>query len=113
MLTTYLSPYRVPLFTRLAEDYDVEVLCFGGGDRYVPPWFADLDEQLAAAPFPARRADGPRAAFEAARRYDAVIAPFAGGAIMPAAYAGARADAATVRAVGVGVGATPVTWRTC
>ena len=89
LLTTYLSPYRVPLYTRLAEDYGVEVLCFGGGERYVPPWFADLDEQLAAAPFPARRADGPRDAFDAARRYDAVIAPFAGGAIMPAAYAGA------------------------
>ncbi len=89
LLTTYLSPYRVPLFTRLAENDDVEVLCFGGGDRYVPPWFADLDEQLEAAPFPARRASGPRAAFDAARRHDAVIAPFAGGAIMPAAYAGA------------------------
>ena len=90
LLTTYLSPYRVPLYTRLAERYGVEVLCFGGGERYVPPWFANLDEQLAAAPFPARRAHGPRAAFTAARRYDAVIAPFAGGAIMPAAYAGAR-----------------------
>jgi glycosyltransferase involved in cell wall biosynthesis len=90
LLTTYLSPYRAPLYTRLAERHGVEVLCFGGGERYVPPWFADLDEQLAAAPFPARRADGPRDAFDAGRRYDAVIAPFAGGAIMPAAYAGAR-----------------------
>ncbi len=89
LLTTYLSPYRLPLYTRLAEDYGVEVLCFGGGERYVPPWFADLDEQLAAAPFPARRARGPRDAFDAGRRRDAVIAPFAGGAILPAAYAGA------------------------
>jgi len=89
LLTTYLSPYRVPLYARLAEQHGVEVLCFGGGERYVPPWFADLDEQLAAAPFPVRRADGPRDAFDAGRRYEAVIAPFAGGAIMPAAYAGA------------------------
>ncbi len=90
LLTTYLSPYRVPLYTRLAERYGVEVLCFGGGERYVPPWFADLDAQLAAAPFPARRAHGPKDAFSAGRSYEAVIAPFAGGAIMPAAYAGAR-----------------------
>jgi glycosyltransferase involved in cell wall biosynthesis len=90
LLTTYLSPYRVLLYTRLAERYGVEVLCFAGGERYVPPWFANLDEQLAAAPFPARRAHGAREAFVTGRRYDAVIAPFAGGAIMPAAYAGAR-----------------------
>lgn len=90
LLTTYLSPYRIPLYARLAERYGVEVLCFGGGERYVPPWFADLDAQLAAAPFPARRAHGPSGAFAAGRRYDAVIAPFAGGAILPAAYAGAR-----------------------
>jgi glycosyltransferase involved in cell wall biosynthesis len=90
LLTTYLSPYRVPLYTRLAERYGVEVLCFGGGERYVPPWFADLDQQLATAPFPARLAHGSRDAFDAGRRYDAVIAPFAGGAIMPTAYAGAR-----------------------
>jgi glycosyltransferase involved in cell wall biosynthesis len=90
LLTTYLSPYRVPLYERLAERHGVEVLCFGGGERYVPPWFADLDAQLAHAPFPARRADGAGEAFAAGRRYDAVIAPFAGGAIMPAAYAGAK-----------------------
>ncbi len=52
LLTTYLSPYRLPLYTRLAERYGVEVLCFGGGERYAPPWFADLDDQLAHAPFP-------------------------------------------------------------
>ncbi len=91
LLTTYLAGYRIPLYERLAQRHGVEVLCYGGGERYVPAWFADLDEQIAAAPFPARRIAGPREAFAAARRYDAAIAPFAGGAILPAAYAGARA----------------------
>jgi glycosyltransferase involved in cell wall biosynthesis len=90
LLTTYLAGYRIPLYERLAERHGVEVLCFGGGERYVPAWFADLDAQLATAPFPARRLRGPREAFSVAHRYDAVIAPFAGGAILPAAYAGAR-----------------------
>lgn len=91
LLTTYLAGYRVPLYQRLHERHGVEVLCYGGGERYVPAWFSDLDAQLAAAPFPARRLDGgPREAFSVAGGYDAVIAPFAGGAILPAAYAGAR-----------------------
>jgi glycosyltransferase involved in cell wall biosynthesis len=90
LLTTFLAAYRMPLYERLAERHGVEVLCYGGGDRYVPAWFTDLDRQLAAAPFPARRIGGPLEAFAAAGRYDAVIAPFAGGAILPAAYAGAR-----------------------
>lgn len=92
LLTTYLAGYRMPLYERLARDHDVEVLCYGGGERYVPPWFAaDLDAKLAAAPFPARRlAGGARGAFAVARSFDAVIAPYAGGAILPAAYVGAR-----------------------
>ncbi len=36
--------------------------------------------------------------------YDAVIAPFAGGAILPAAYAGARAAPPTVRPLGLRLG---------
>jgi glycosyltransferase involved in cell wall biosynthesis len=91
LLTTYLPAYRIPLYERLAQRHGVEVLCFGGGERYVPPWFADLDAQLQAAPFPARRLRGSREALTVARSYDLVIAPFAGGAILPAAYAGARA----------------------
>jgi glycosyltransferase involved in cell wall biosynthesis len=91
LLTTYLSAYRIPLYQRLAERHGVEVLCFGAGERYVPPWFADLDAQLQNAPFPARRLHGAREALTIARDYDAVIAPFAGGAILPASYAGARA----------------------
>lgn len=90
LLTTYLSPYRVPLYTRLAQRHRVEVLCYGGGERYIPPWFADLDGQLAAAPFPARRLLGLREALSLGRRYEAVVAPFAGGALLPAAYVGAR-----------------------
>ena len=86
----YLTGYRMPLFARLAEDHDVEVLCFGGGERYVPAWFSDLDRQLAEAPFPARRLAGPSEALAIGRGYDAVIAPVAGGAILPAAYIGAR-----------------------
>lgn len=90
LLTTYLTDYRMPLFRRLADRHHVEVLCSGGGERYVPPWFSDLEAQLAAAPFPARRLDGIGEALGIGRRYDAVIAPFAGGALLPAAYLGAR-----------------------
>ncbi|HEY8764828.1 MAG TPA: glycosyltransferase family 4 protein [Solirubrobacteraceae bacterium] len=90
LLTTYLAGYRVPLYQRLHERHGVEVLCYGGGERYVPAWFSDLDAQLADAPFPARRLAGPREALAVGQTYDAVIAPFAGGAILPAAYAGAR-----------------------
>jgi glycosyltransferase involved in cell wall biosynthesis len=90
LLTTYLSDYRVPLYRLLAERHGVEVLCYGGGDRYVPPWFADLDSQLDCAPFPARRLHGLPEALALGRGYDAVIAPFAGGAMLPAAYVGAK-----------------------
>ena len=90
LLTTYLSDYRLPLFELLAAREDVEVLCRGGGERYAPPWFADLDGQLARAPFPARRLGPPARAFTAARDYEAVIAPFAGGSLLPLAYLGAR-----------------------
>jgi len=90
LLTTYLAGYRMPLYQRLADRHGVEVLCYGGGDRYVPAWFSDLDGQLAAAEFPARRLQGAREALEIGRHYDAVIAPFAGGAILPVAYLGAK-----------------------
>jgi len=93
LLTNYLTGYRVPLYELLAERHGLEVLCYGGGDRYVPSWFGDLDAQLAQAPFPARRLNGRLQAVAelAARDYDAVIAPFAGGAMLPLAYAAARA----------------------
>jgi glycosyltransferase involved in cell wall biosynthesis len=90
LLTTYLTGYRTPLLRLLAERHGVEVLCYGGGSRYVPTWFSDLDAQLRAATFPARRLRGAREALEIGRRYDAVIAPFAGGALLPLAYAGTR-----------------------
>jgi len=90
LLTTYLSPYRLPLYERLATRYRVDVLCYGGAQRYVPPWFTDLDRQLATARFPARRLGGMREALALGREYEVAIAPFAGGALLPAAYAGAR-----------------------
>ncbi len=90
LLTNHPVPYRVPLYERLAAEQGVEVLCYGGADRYLPPWFAGLDAGLDATTFPARRIHGPRAALEVARDYDAVIAPYAGGSILPAAYLGAR-----------------------
>jgi glycosyltransferase involved in cell wall biosynthesis len=90
LVTNVLAPYRVPLYALLAERYGVEVLCFGAGASYVPAWFGDLDGQLAAAPFPARRIAGPRAALALGRRYDAAIAPVAGGAMLPATYLGMR-----------------------
>ena len=90
LVTNYLPPYRIPLYVRLAERHDTEVLCFGAGDRYIPEWFRDLDTQLEQAPFPARRLQGPLEAAALGRRYDTLIAPFAGGAILPATYASAR-----------------------
>jgi glycosyltransferase involved in cell wall biosynthesis len=90
LLTTFLSPYRVPLYERLAQVHDLEVLCYGGGERYAPPWFGDLDRQLASAAFPARRLNGTSEALALGRHYHLVIAPFAGGALLPAAYLGAR-----------------------
>ncbi len=90
LLTTYLAGYRMPLYQLLAERHGVEVLCYGRGERYAPSWFRDLDAQLASAPFLARRLQGAREAFGVAADYEAVIAPFAGGTILPAAYAGAR-----------------------
>jgi glycosyltransferase involved in cell wall biosynthesis len=90
LMTTYLAEYRVPLYERLAAEHEVEVLCYGRGDRYVPAWSRDLDEQLANVPFPAHRLEGAAEAFDASSRYDAVIMGTAGGAILPAAYAGAR-----------------------
>jgi glycosyltransferase involved in cell wall biosynthesis len=90
LVTNYLTPYRMPLYERLAARHDVDVLCFGAGDRYIPAWFRDLDDQLERAPFPARRLRGPAAALTLGRRYETLIAPFAGGAILPATYASAR-----------------------
>ncbi|HWD65942.1 MAG TPA: glycosyltransferase family 4 protein [Solirubrobacteraceae bacterium] len=92
LLTPNLPGYRLPLYERLARDEDVEVLCYGGGERYIPPWLAgDLDRQISEAGFPARRlGGGAREAFQVGRGYDAVIAPYAGGAILPAAYLGAH-----------------------
>jgi glycosyltransferase involved in cell wall biosynthesis len=90
MVTTYPSDYRLPLYRLLAASHGLEVLCYGRGDRYAPAWSADLDAQLATAAFPARRLHGPRAALSLGRAYDAVIAPFAGGSMLPAAYAGAK-----------------------
>jgi glycosyltransferase involved in cell wall biosynthesis len=90
LLTTYLSDYRLPLYRLLARHHRIEVLCYGGGERYAPAWSRDLDAQLAAADFPARRLHGIGEALELGRSHDAVVAPFAGGALLPAAYAGAR-----------------------
>jgi glycosyltransferase involved in cell wall biosynthesis len=90
LVTNVLAPYRVPLYALLAERHGVEVLCFGAGASYVPEWFGDLEGQLATAPFPARRISGPREALALGARYDAAIAPVAGGAMLPATYLGMR-----------------------
>ena len=90
LVTNVLAPYRVPLYALLAERYGVELLCFGAAADYVPSWFGDLERQLADAPFPARRIGGPAAALRLGRRYDAAIAPVAGGAMLPATYFGMR-----------------------
>ena len=91
LLTPYLTPYRLPLFERLAQRDGLEVFLYGGGERYAPAWFRDLDSQLRTAPFTTHRLRGPQQAFGLARRYDALIAPFGGGTLVPAAFAGTRA----------------------
>ena len=90
LITNYLTGYRLPLYELLAERIGLEVLCFGGEGRYVPEWFADLDRQLDAAPFPARRIAGTAELLGLGRDYDAVIAGFAGGSTLFAAFAGAK-----------------------
>jgi len=90
LITNYLADYRLPLYERLAARHDLEVLCFGGQAEYLPAWFADLDRQLEAARFPARRIGGAGAVLGLGRSYQAIIAPYAGGAVLPAAYLAAR-----------------------
>ncbi|HET9101750.1 MAG TPA: hypothetical protein VFN55_00230, partial [Solirubrobacteraceae bacterium] len=89
LLTNHLVPYRLPLFARLAAEHELEVLCYGGGERYMGQ-AADLDRAVATAPFPARRIGGWRDALAAGRDHEVVIAPYAGGPILPAAYLGAH-----------------------
>ncbi len=91
LVTNYLADYRLPLYERLADSHPLEVLCYGGRASYIPPWFGDLDRQLGAAPFPARRLRGAPEALGLGRNYETIIAPFAGGPILPSAYLGARA----------------------
>ncbi|MEO8968344.1 MAG: glycosyltransferase family 4 protein [Solirubrobacteraceae bacterium] len=90
LLTNRLVPYRMPLYARLAAEHDLEVLCYGGGERYTAAGTGDDPAALAAAPFPARTLDGWRGALTAGRNHDLVIAGYAGGPVLAAAYLGAR-----------------------
>jgi glycosyltransferase involved in cell wall biosynthesis len=90
LVTNVLAPYRIPLYELLAQRFGVEVLCFGEGASYLPSWFGTLEDQLAAARFPARRLAGPRAALALGADYEAAIAAVAGGAMLPATYLGMR-----------------------
>ena len=87
LLTNHLVPYRRPLYARLAAEYGVEVLYYGGGERYMP---SGADPAVGAVTFTARPLAGWRGALLVGRHYEAVIAPYAGGPILPAAYLGAR-----------------------
>ena len=88
LVTTYLSDYRLPLYRLLAERHGLEVLCYGRGGRYVSAWFGDLDASW--RPPTSRRggSTAPPRRSALGRDYDAVIAPFAGGSMLPAAYRG-------------------------
>jgi glycosyltransferase involved in cell wall biosynthesis len=90
LVTNYIPPYRVPLYTLLAERYGVEVHCFGGEASYVPKAMRDLDRQLAEAPFPAHRLARERDAHRLGATSEVVIASTAGRVALPAAYRGAR-----------------------
>ena len=95
LLTNYLAGTGCPLYERLAESHGLEVLCFGGGERYVPGVVRRPRRPAGqrALPGPPARAARARRCRVRPRRYETVIAPFAGGAILPAAYAGTRAAA--------------------
>ena len=115
LLTTYLAGYRTPLYERLGARHGSRCSATAAAERYVPPWIAhrtrrQISSPPVSRPPPARAA--PRARSQLATRYEAVIAPYAGGAILPAAYAGATAHRQRVRAVGVGVGAAALGQRT-
>ena len=90
ILTPLVAPYRRPFYERLAERHDIEVLCYGGGERYVPPWFAGLDRDLGGLRFPASRLTGAREAAALGKRFETIVAPIGGGALLPAAYAGTK-----------------------
>ncbi|MBV9310762.1 MAG: glycosyltransferase family 4 protein, partial [Solirubrobacterales bacterium] len=83
--------YRRPLYERLSERHELEVVCFGGGERYVPTWFRGPDDRSASnGRLRVKRISGALEAAALAKQFDTVVAPFAGGAVLPAAYAGAR-----------------------
>jgi glycosyltransferase involved in cell wall biosynthesis len=90
LVTNYLPPYRLPLYTLLHQRYGVEVHCFGGEAHYVPESLQDLDPQIEGAPFPAHRLDHQRDARALAADNEAVIAAIAGRVALPSAYRGAR-----------------------
>jgi glycosyltransferase involved in cell wall biosynthesis len=90
ILTPLVAPYRRPFYERLAERYDIEVLSYGGGERYVPPWFAGFDRDFSELRFPASRLTSVRDAAALGKRFNTVIAPIGGGAVLPAAYGGAK-----------------------
>jgi glycosyltransferase involved in cell wall biosynthesis len=90
LITNYLPPYRIPLYSLLAERYGVEVHCFGGEAHYVPASLRDLDRQIAEAPFPVHRMDSQRAARTIAKHADAVIVALTGRVAVPSAWRGAR-----------------------
>jgi glycosyltransferase involved in cell wall biosynthesis len=90
LITNYLPPYRMPLYSLLAERYGVEVHCFGGEAHYVPASLRDLDRQIAEAPFPAHRMESQRDARTIAKHSDAVIVALTGRVAVPSAWRGAR-----------------------
>jgi glycosyltransferase involved in cell wall biosynthesis len=90
LITNYLPPYRIPLYSLLVERYGVEVHCFGGEAHYVPESLRDLDRQIAEAPFPVHRMDSQHNAGTIAKHSDAVIVALAGRVAVPSAWRGAR-----------------------
>ena len=92
LLTNYLAAYRMPLYERLCRS----ALASRSSATAAASATCRPGSPISTPSSPARRsrpaACGPRGRrSRSARRYEAVIAPFAGGAILPAAYAGARA----------------------
>ena len=96
-VTNHAPPFRVGAFAALHEREDVVFALIGGDVRHGGGGTGDGD-----LPFPV---DPPAASATIARlaasgRYRAVIAGLSGRVALPAAYAGARAGARPVRAVG-------------
>jgi len=82
LLTTYLTDYRLPLFRRLAHATTSRCSATAAGTGTPPPG-SPTGRAARGRRVPRRRLGGIGEALRVGRDHDAVIAPFAGGALLP------------------------------